>query len=550
MTFNEVDIDNSDNVSAASSDDSTIVIFDDEVEIIQTMQQGPPGPPGPPGPASIVPGPPGDTGPAGPRGNSVLYGASDPLNAVGVNGDFYVNTTTHFMFGPKLSGVWPAGASLIGPQGAQGVQGVQGPIGLQGPPGPRGTDGVDGNTVLYGPSDPTAQGKDGDFYINTTTHFIFGPKAGSAWPGGVSLVGPQGAQGPQGVQGVQGPKGDKGDTGPQGAAGTATLLVSDTPPAGAADGALWFESDTGLLYARYNDGTSTQWVIATPQPDLSGYLPLDGGRVTGPVTFAGTSGSGAFGYTVALDGAGSVNRGLAGMTGGALRWRVTLGNSAAETGANAGSDFYIQRYDDSGALINPAAMQIARGTGAATFGGAINTMSGQGITLTNASSFYSDGNYFGIGEQGSATASSWKYMFQRSSGARTWQDYTDAILMSLVGGGNLTIKGTLAQNSDAALKADIQDAPDGIEAVRLMRPRRYQRVNPEPPADHPGWAVEPREELGFVAQEMQEALPHAVRGGDQPAIELMPLIAALANAVKHLDGQVAELTARLEAANA
>ena len=40
----------------------------------------------------------------------------------------------------------------------------------------------------------------------------------------------------------------------------ASVLVADTPPAGAPDKSLWWESDTGILYIRYNDGTSTQWV--------------------------------------------------------------------------------------------------------------------------------------------------------------------------------------------------------------------------------------------------------------------------------------------------
>ena len=103
------------------------------------------------------------------------------------------------MFGPKAGGAWPAGTSLIGPQGPQGIQGAQG---IQGPQGIQGAPGADGNTVLYGAADPTAgQGVNGNFYINTTSHFLFGPKAGGAWPAGTSLVGPQGPQGPAGPSG-------------------------------------------------------------------------------------------------------------------------------------------------------------------------------------------------------------------------------------------------------------------------------------------------------------------------------------------------------------
>jgi hypothetical protein len=51
-------------------------------------------------------------------------------------------------------------------------------------------------------------GSDGDFYIDTAEHVLYGPKAGGHWPAtGVSLVGPTGAAGATGPQGPQGPPG-------------------------------------------------------------------------------------------------------------------------------------------------------------------------------------------------------------------------------------------------------------------------------------------------------------------------------------------------------
>jgi hypothetical protein len=191
--MNEVSITNGDDVSLATSDSSVIVVLDDEIEVIQTLEQGPPGPQGPPG----------EYGEKGDPGNTILYGSTDPAPSLGVDGNFYINTATHFMFGPKWLGVWPAGTSLIGPQGPQGVKGDKGDQGIQGIQGPQGIQGVpgaDGNTVLYGAADPVAgTGVNGNFYINTTTHFLFGPKAGGAWPAGTSLVGPQGPKGDTGA---------------------------------------------------------------------------------------------------------------------------------------------------------------------------------------------------------------------------------------------------------------------------------------------------------------------------------------------------------------
>ena len=72
--------------------------------------------------------------------------------------------------------------------------GIPGPQGIQGIPGVNGIQGINGNTILYGPTDPSTEGVLGDFYINTTSHTLFGPKT-TNWPVGISLVGPQGDSG-------------------------------------------------------------------------------------------------------------------------------------------------------------------------------------------------------------------------------------------------------------------------------------------------------------------------------------------------------------------
>ena len=37
--------------------------------------------------------------------------------------------------------------------------------------------------------------------------------------------------------------------------------MSDTPPTGVPDKSLWIETDTGLMFSLYNDGSSTQWIM-------------------------------------------------------------------------------------------------------------------------------------------------------------------------------------------------------------------------------------------------------------------------------------------------
>lgn len=94
-------------------------------------------------------------------GNTVLYGTAAPTTE-GVDGNFYIRTTTSFIYGPKASGVWPAGASLVGANGA---------------------------SLLTGTVNPTTEGVNGDSYFNTVSKTYFGPKAAGVWPAGIPLGG-------------------------------------------------------------------------------------------------------------------------------------------------------------------------------------------------------------------------------------------------------------------------------------------------------------------------------------------------------------------------
>jgi hypothetical protein len=57
----------------------------------------------------------GAAGANGTNGTAVLNGSTPPDNSVGVNGDFYLDTVTYLLYGPKAAGVWPSGVSIIGP---------------------------------------------------------------------------------------------------------------------------------------------------------------------------------------------------------------------------------------------------------------------------------------------------------------------------------------------------------------------------------------------------------------------------------------------------
>ena len=61
--------------------------------------------------------------------------------------------------------------------------------------------GADDKNILNGTVVPITEGVNGDFYINTTTSDIYGPKSAGAWGSPTSLIGPTGPQGPAGSGG-------------------------------------------------------------------------------------------------------------------------------------------------------------------------------------------------------------------------------------------------------------------------------------------------------------------------------------------------------------
>lgn len=79
----------------------------------------------------------GSNGSNGADGKTVLSGSAVPTTE-GVNGDFYIRTTTNEIYGPKTAGAWGSPTSLIGPEGDVGATGATGPEGPEGPEGPPG----------------------------------------------------------------------------------------------------------------------------------------------------------------------------------------------------------------------------------------------------------------------------------------------------------------------------------------------------------------------------------------------------------------------------
>jgi hypothetical protein len=71
----------------------------------------------------------GTNGTNGTDGKTIRNGSGGPSSGLGVDGDFYIDTTADAIYGPKTSGAWGLPTSLIGATGPQGPQGDPGPPG-------------------------------------------------------------------------------------------------------------------------------------------------------------------------------------------------------------------------------------------------------------------------------------------------------------------------------------------------------------------------------------------------------------------------------------
>ncbi len=207
--------------------------------------------------------------------NTILSGFGAPSNAIGIDGDFYIDSKNLNIYGPKMKKKWPKAVSLkgsngldgsdgksgsdgktvtnastvAGPIGVQGFQGAPGDIGPKGEQGLRGEVGATGEQGVAGPAG--AQGSIG----LTGAIGIQGP-AGFGSQGAPGATGATGAQGPGGATGSQGPSGS-GATGPQGPAGpTGTSGANGNVGATGSTGPQGTTGPTGLTGAQGTSGAA------------------------------------------------------------------------------------------------------------------------------------------------------------------------------------------------------------------------------------------------------------------------------------------------------
>jgi hypothetical protein len=213
--------------------------------------------------------------------NTILNGKGAPLKTVGINGDFYIDTRSLLIYGPKKSNKWPLPQNLQGPIGAAGADGkngsegktisnastVAGPTGSQGEKGDKGDKGETGSAGASGSSGSAGlTGAKGETGLTGATG---ASGSGSGTPGATGAQGPignTGSAGAKGETGTAGSAGVKGETGTVGATGPSNVYTNSIPtwnlststPGGYTSSSFFlnFKSSKNYLYTIYLVGLS------------------------------------------------------------------------------------------------------------------------------------------------------------------------------------------------------------------------------------------------------------------------------------------------------
>jgi hypothetical protein len=164
--------------------------------------------------------------------NTLLSGKGAPKSTLGIDGDFYIDTSKTNLYGPKTNGKWPAPVSLKGTAGTNGTNGTNGLIGATGATGAKGTS-TTGSDGAPGPSGATGPAGSGS------------PGANGA-PGINGSPGTNGTNGTPGSTGGIGPRGETGTVGLTGPAGSNNVTAINLT--GAGGGVTWgLSSATGVV---------------------------------------------------------------------------------------------------------------------------------------------------------------------------------------------------------------------------------------------------------------------------------------------------------------
>jgi hypothetical protein len=113
--------------------------------------------------AIVVP----SVGPVSINNNVLYYSENCPESLIGNFGDYYLNTSQNLLYGPRTNIGWGNDIKILGPTAA-------------------------GSKVLSGYGDPSSTiGNTADYYLNTSTFVLYGPKNTGGWSSSIDLTNQQ-----------------------------------------------------------------------------------------------------------------------------------------------------------------------------------------------------------------------------------------------------------------------------------------------------------------------------------------------------------------------
>ena len=254
---------------------------------------------------------------------------------------------------------------------------------------------------------------------------------------------------------------------------------------------------------------------------------VNGGQIsvvsaTGNATFGLTRPAGAYGVTNYYTG---VNQ----------RWRDGV-NNVAETGSNAGSDYFWERYNDAGASLG-VNVSFNRATGLASFNNGIAAVgtTGTAVNVTTAGSTSGlnvvDENSGAHIKMKGPAVSLFKYVRVNAAGSMEWVNSAyAAVIATLTDAGSFTAV-NVGITSDRRLKSKIRSTLFS-SVFRLLRLRGVRYVKGG------------KEDFGMVAQELDPVYPELVNKDQEfMSVNYMGLVGELVNSNKLLWAVVAILGA-------
>ena len=264
----------------------------------------------------------------------------------------------------------------------------------------------------------------------------------------------------------------------------------------------------GDLNGNLDSQDTTLWSIQAAQ---SNYLPLAGGELTGAIGGTTASFSGGIwtgnSFNISVSNVAATNP-VYGRINNTPRWAVFLGNGSAETGGNAGSDFQINAYTDSGGAGPVGCIAVTRKTGQVSMSSGLN-VTGGGLLVTGNSTFantlQADGYVCKPGQ--SSTPPGYLFNF----------NWTTTTLDAWIG---TTRIGSVTITSDYRVKKDVAPLDSTWDRVKALKPISYTHKDytPEIELERDADALplivgDDIEHWGFIAHELQDTLiPSAASG--------------------------------------